>query len=165
MNEASTSAAEKPESSEAEYLRRQADEAKAALVRSLGEARSALTGALDPREVTRSHPFVAVGSAAVAGFVAALLAVPSKEQQELRRMEKLHRALHPEPAAAKDSNGSAKPLAPSMMATILKELIAVLKPILVTAVTAGLNAHTQEAPAEPPAGKPDISKERKKENR
>ena len=37
-----------------------------------------------------------IGSAVAAGFVAAVLAIPSKEQQELKKLEKIRRALHPE---------------------------------------------------------------------
>ncbi len=131
---------------ESEFLRVEAEQAKAAVKRALEDAKTALTGAVDPRELTRSHPFVALGSAVVAGFVAAAVAIPSKEQQALRRIEKLQRAMHPSPPPSNGSgatgNGSTtetKPPAPSFLAMIVKEIIAVLKPILIAAITANLN--------------------------
>jgi hypothetical protein len=141
-----------------EYLRAEAENAKAALKGALDDAKAALTGAVDPREIARAHPFVALGSAAVAGFVAALVAIPSKEQQALHRIEKLQRAMHPDPSTAKETNGTSKPAAPSLLSTILKELIAILKPILIAAVTAGINPPApppvEPAPTDPGAPNP-----------
>jgi ElaB/YqjD/DUF883 family membrane-anchored ribosome-binding protein len=141
--------------SESEFLRVEAEDARAAATRAIANAQAALVGAVDPRNVTKAHPFIAVGSAAAVGFFAALLTIPSKQEQALRRIEKLHRATHPTPPAPpKDSNGAVKPPAQSFWMILLKEAIAVLKPILIASITAGLN-NPANPPAQPAAGASD----------
>lgn len=122
--------------SESDYLARQAEVAKLAISRALSEAKSAFTEGMDPREWTRRYPFVAVGSAIAAGFTAAVLAIPSKEQQELHKLEKIRRAMHPEPEPAKETKAEPKPL----WSTLLHEAVQLIRPVLVSAVTAGLES-------------------------
>ncbi len=144
------------ESSEADFLEKQADEAKAAITRAMADARTALAEGIDPREWTRRYPVVALGSAVAAGFVAALLAIPSKEQQELKKMEKVRRALHPEvelpkkaAAEAKDAKVHESPH--SFWSTLLREAISLIKPVLMSAVTAGITSRSQPANGQPSA--------------
>ena len=90
-----------PKISESEFLADQADRAKAAAMAALSSAKVALGNSVDPRPAMRNHPLFVLGSASLAGFVAALLAIPSKKEQELRRMERIHRARNPEPPPAR----------------------------------------------------------------
>jgi hypothetical protein len=163
MSEPTKSEAQHSHNSEAEYLRQQADDARAALVGSLHRAKMAAAGKVDPRKLTRSHPVIAVGSAVLAGFVAAMVTVPSKQQQELRRLAKIHNALHPEPAAAGNGHGSAggsprgsaaKP-STSLWTTIIHELAIILKPILMAAVTAQLESRSNKSTA--PTSNPPVN--------
>ncbi len=134
-----------PELSESEYLIRQAEEAKEAAAKAFANAKALLGNAIDPREAAKSHPFIAISSAALAGFVAAVVAIPSKRQQEQRRLDKLYEALHPKPVEP-SKNPDGKPVAapvPIWM-SLLKEAIAIARPLLVTAVTAGLNAQANQ---------------------
>jgi hypothetical protein len=129
--------------SEAEYLRKQADDAKAAIGAALSDARAAMAEGIDPREWTRRYPLVAVGSALAAGFVAAVLAVPSREQQELKKLEKIRRALHPEPAASDGKEGKKTKVEvetpeSSWWSTLLREAMSLIRPVLLSALTAGL---------------------------
>jgi hypothetical protein len=151
---------------ESEFLKLQAQEAKAKISQSLKLAQEALGRSVDPRPLTRQHPWIAIASATVAGFTAAVLAVPSKQEAELRRLERLHRATHPQPPPAPQSNGNhnPEPEKPSLGAILLKELIAIVKPILLAAITAGIKAganppmvepsQNASAPTDPPPASP-----------
>jgi hypothetical protein len=142
-------------SSEADYLRLQAEQAKLSMTDALHEATAALVEKADPRTVTRKHPVVAIVTALLGGFVAALLAIPSKKEQELRRLERLQRAMYPGPAPQSTGNGAAdghpKALKPGIGATLLHEAIALIKPILLATITAGIKSAT-ETPPPPPSG-------------
>jgi hypothetical protein len=143
----STKATDRANLSEAEFLRLQAEQARAAAGRAIKDARLALVGKLDPREFTRKHPWLAILSATAAGFTAAAVAVPSKEEQELRRIERLQRAMHPPaPAPMPATNGKTEEpkAAPphSIWSTILHELILLIKPILLAGITAGVKSAT-----------------------
>jgi hypothetical protein len=127
-----------PESalSEGEFLEHQAQQAQAAIARALANAKAALAEGVDPREWTRRFPIIAIGSAAAAGFTAALLAVPSKEQQELRRLEKIQQALHPE-SPKTDANGKPKEQRAIWM-TLLLEAAHLIRPVLTSLLFSGL---------------------------
>jgi len=135
---------------EADFLTRQADDAKAAIASALADAKAALAEGVDPREWTRRYPMVAIGSAVAAGFVAAVLTIPSKEQQELKKLEKIRRAMHPEVDAVKDKAKAAVADAAeeakaqagkhSFWSTILREAVHMIRPVLISAMTAGLGA-------------------------
>jgi len=75
---------------EAEYLDRQSELAKAAMLATLDEMRSEAIRAVDPRRLTRAHPWTALAVAAAAGFAASGLAdgsprSESGEPQSARR--------------------------------------------------------------------------------
>ena len=59
-----------------QLLELEADDAQAAITALIQEMRRQVQAGADPKRLTREHPWVAVGSAAVAGFVGAMLAVP-----------------------------------------------------------------------------------------
>jgi hypothetical protein len=146
--------------SEAEYLHQQADEAKAAIGAALADARSAMAEGLDPREWTRRYPLVAVGSALAAGFVATVLAIPSHKRRELKQMEKLRAALHPE--AAHGDHEKPKPEKaspePSFWFNILRESLRLIRPVLLSAVTAAFSRSSkasQDGAAPRPTGAAD----------
>jgi hypothetical protein len=142
--------------SEDEYLRRQAEEAKAAVAKALLQAKQALAGSVDPSALTRKHPWLAIGSAVAAGFAAAAAAIPSKEQQRLRRAEKLRQAMHPDPpaaaAAGNGKTGEAKPPQPFAQ-VLLHEAIQLVKPVLIAAITASIKG--SEPPSPPPVADGD----------
>jgi hypothetical protein len=146
--------------SESEFLRLEAEKAKAAIAESLTGAKEALADNVDPRAMTRRHPWLALGTAAIAGFVAVAVAVPSKEERELRHLERLHRAMHPIPPTPPpaNTNGTAgKPTEKrSIGATILHELIQMIRPVLTAAITASIRAGANPPPpADSPQEGPD----------
>jgi hypothetical protein len=135
--------------SEAEYLARQADEARRAIAHALNEAKASLAQGMDPKEWTRRYPKIAVGSAIVAGFAAAVLAIPSKEQQELRRLERLHRAMNPPPPEPAKPHGEEKTKtekSKSVWSIILLEAVQLIRPVVTSALNAALAAHRNGAP-------------------
>jgi len=66
---------------EAEYLEQQSELAKAAMRATLDEIRSEAIRAVDPRRLTRAHPWTSVAVAAAAGFAASGLAGPSRRPE------------------------------------------------------------------------------------
>jgi hypothetical protein len=137
--------------SEAEFLQRQAEEARKALSAVFEDFSKNLRDGLDPKGWAKDHPWAMVAGATVAGFAAAAAFVPSKEDQALRRLAKLERALMPKPSkrAAHDDghdsgeDGGAKDFSKGrtgFMGAIGRQLLETIKPALMSALTAGITA-------------------------
>ncbi len=111
-----------------------------------------------------------VAGAAVAGFAAAAAFVPSKEDQALRRLAAMERALMPKPSRASAAHASgddgedagAKDFSKGrsgFMGAIGRQLLETIKPALMSALTAGITAKAAtpdngyEAP-QPPSSEP-----------
>jgi len=161
---------EKPKgpASEAEFLQQQADEARKALSAAFGNLSRSLRDGADPKAWTKEHPWVMVAGAAVAGFAAAASFVPSKEEQALRRLAKIEKALMPERgrhdghAVDASEDGGAKDFAKgrsSFLGAIGRQVLEMIKPALMSALTAGITAkaatpdNPYEAP-QPPSSEP-----------
>ena len=143
-------------SKESEYLRQQANEAKAAITRTFAELGGRLGQSVDVRLWTKQSPWLTLGSATVAAFVATSLLVPSKEQQALRKLAAIERALTPAPPTAAavpkaDENGANaaqyQPGKQSLLTMITRELIGAIKPAVISILTAGVTA-SQAKPTE-----------------
>jgi hypothetical protein len=142
-----------PKLSEQEFLKLEAELAKRAAAEALLNAKAALATKVDPRKIARKHPILSLIGAVVGGFVAAAVAVPLKEEQELRRLRRLHEAMHPPAPAVVHTNGHTaepKPVEkPTLWVTIIHELIALIKPILLATITAGIkSASAPTAPSD-----------------
>jgi len=98
----------------------------------------------------------------VAGFIAAVLTIPSREEQELKRLERIRRAMYPEPEPvkpAKPEGVAETAVKTSIWVTLLREAVQAARPLLVSLVTASLKARQQQADAaaaasQPPGGDP-----------
>jgi len=133
---------------ESAYLERQAQLAQQAIARTLSEAASSAGKVVDPRKWAQTNPWMTLGATLVAGFAAAAVVVPSKEQQALRKLAKIERALNPQPepehhrtdgdgaAAKKGKDGPPQ----SFGKMIVGELFSVLRPAIVSMLTAGITA-------------------------
>lgn len=148
------------ESTEAEYLAQQAQAAQDAMMQAWSELKSKLGQGVDPAAWAKQHPWIAVGGAAVAGFAATTALIPSKEQQALRKLAELERALHP--PAPHPTNGDARKEKSSFLATIALEAFALLRPVLTSIVTSqmgggavGTNPPPQESNGHAPSDPPD----------
>ncbi len=135
------------------YLRKQADEARQAVAQGVNDLKVALARGVDPRVLPRKFPFITVGAVAVTGFVAALMVIPSREQQELRRLERIRRAMTPDPEPARKAAAKAEATADKavkgesktpLWMTLVKEGVQAARPILVSLVTASLAAKKQQ---------------------
>jgi hypothetical protein len=146
---------------ESAYLQRQQQLARQAMSRAVGDLFSFGKQTADPGKVMAAHPWVTLASSAAAGFAAAAVAVPSKEQQALRKLAKIEQALNLNPPERHARNGKASPAADgaaaddfdvsgksgeqayksgrsSLMRAILGEMVGALKPAIVSLLTAGV---------------------------
>jgi hypothetical protein len=122
---------------ESAYLTRQADEASKAISATLARMKDDVRKTADPRLWTKEYPWASVGVAAVGGFVAASMTVPSKEQQALKRLARIEKALYPEgrergtskEEAAKDRG---------ILGSILTNAVKTFQPILMSAITGAI---------------------------
>jgi hypothetical protein len=157
---------EKPKglASEAAFLQQQADEARKALNAAFGNLSRSLRDGVDPKGWTKEHPWAMVAGAAVAGFAAAAAFVPSKEEQALRRLAKIEKALMPKRAKGAgqiddSEDGGAKDFAKGrtgFLGAIGRQVLETIKPALMSALTAGITAkaatpdNEYQAPQPPP---------------
>lgn len=79
----------KSELGEAEFLKKQAEDATAAMTAVVHGLADSLKDAANPASWTREHPWPSLGAAAVLGFVAASAMTPSKGQTWKERFESL----------------------------------------------------------------------------
>src|SRR6266404_6128509 len=123
--------------SEAEFLAQQAHNAQLAMSKAWQDMKAKLGQGVDPKAWAQEHPWVAVGAAAVAGFVATAALVPSKEEQALKKLAAIERALNP-PPAERSGNGDGKREKGSILGNILHEALGLLRPVLASVVAANL---------------------------
>jgi len=146
---------------ESAYLARQQQLARQGMSRALSEMLSFGKQGADPSKAMAAHPWLTLAAGAAAGFAAAAVAVPSKEQQALRKLAKIDRALNLHQAGQHGSNGKAsaagdgaaaddfdvsgksgeqayKSGKSTFMRAVLGELVGALKPAIVSLLTAGV---------------------------
>jgi hypothetical protein len=140
-----------PESSEADFLTLQQEHAKKAIARAAAEIKDALAQGVDPGAWMKQYPWATLGASAVAGFVATAMLVPSKEQQALKKLAAIERALNPPPPRRHepDDVGSVdgkqgahdyKSGRSGMLTSIMGEVIGAIKPALISLLTSGVTA-------------------------
>lgn len=148
-------AAENPALTTAQYLRNESDAARKALEATVARLKAVvLTGREEPASdgaggksltdtakekaarTVGEHPWVSLGASAAAGFLAAAVAVPSREQQVLKKLAALERAA----ALQGQGTGVEKP-GSSLAGDVIRSLGGVVKPALLHALTATLATH------------------------
>ncbi len=134
-------------SDESAFLAQQAADARAAIARTLSEMGTALGQGVSVGNLTRQYPWLTLGASTVAGFLASAALVPSKEDQALKKLARIERALHPPqpkpgPPQSMGAEGANQFKAghQSFMRTILGEVIKAIQPALVSLLTAGVTA-------------------------
>jgi hypothetical protein len=132
--------------SEADFLARQAADAKAAIGAVVNDLKRDLAQGADPRAWMQVAPWTTLAAAAVGGFVAAAAVVPSKEQQTLRRLRKIEEALKPkrhvEDAVNGDGVRKVESGQGSFLAGLAGQILRSVQPVLMSALTAGITAKT-----------------------
>jgi hypothetical protein len=141
--------------SEAEYLAQQAETAKQALAHAWQEVKVRLGQGVAPAEWAKQYPWITVGAAAVAGFVATAALVPSKEEQALKKLAAIERALNPAPSREdeRSSTGNGRKEGSGLVGTLLHEVLNIAKPVLLSMMTAGIGG-AAAAPQQPPMNDP-----------
>jgi hypothetical protein len=92
-------------------------------------------------------PWTTLGVAAVAGFAAAALTIPSKEEQTLKRLKKIEEALTPKPrpvdaAVNGDQVRQVEQGRGSFLSGLAGQVLRAVQPVLMSALTAGITAKT-----------------------
>ena len=142
--------------SESEYLKQQAEAARTAIAGAFEDLKSDLGRGVDPREWMKTHPWMTLASAAVAGFAAAATVIPSKEEQALKKLQAIERAIHKSPDTAGNGHSSGesdhKKEPSGIMALVFRELIGAVKPALIAVLSAKMNPQDppSTAQADPP---------------
>lgn len=132
-------------------LELEADDALAAAKTVLHEMRQNLREAADPRKLTSEHPWASVGAAAVAGFVGAMMVVPSKEDAALKRLERIEAALGAGAGAdghARESAGAAKGRRSTIWRLMARQGFNMIKPMLLATLTGTLSAKATASSAQ-----------------
>ncbi len=106
---------------------------------------------LNPLRWAQDHPWIALIGSTVGGFVAATTLVPSKEQQELARLRRIHEALHPTPKPSpNDKQSKAEEVKEGALgALVLRQLIGLIRPLITSLLSAAMTS--RPAPPEPAA--------------
>jgi hypothetical protein len=100
----------------------------------------------DPRLWLKQYPWATLAGATVAAFTAAAVAIPSKEQQALRRLARIEAALHPHRAGG-DGNGASKRKR-RMLARMLLRGARTLTPILISTISGAITGKMAQPSAE-----------------
>lgn len=98
-----------------------------------------------PQAWAKQYPWITVGAAAVAGFVATAALVPSKEAQALKKLAAIERALNPAPPREEEHSNGNGTKGGGLMGTILHEVLNIAKPVLLSMMSAGVGAATEAA--------------------
>jgi hypothetical protein len=116
----------------------------------VSEMGRSLGHAVDIRLWTKDHPWMVMAAAAVGGFAAAAALVPSEQESALSKLKKIEEALHlnhkeeKRGEAPSDKDGKKTPEKPGIMNTLLREAFGLLKPIVASAIAAGVSSQTAQ---------------------
>ena len=143
---------------ESDFLTKQAEDARQAIGAVAAEIGRSLGKGVDPRLWAQHYPWATVAAAAAAGFVAAVATVPSKEDQALKRLAKIEKALGVGPYGNghgqhhdDGEDAGAKKFAKgqtSFLGGLGHQLLEAVKPALMSALTAGITAKAAAPGAE-----------------
>ncbi len=111
------------------------------------DLKSKLGQGVDPKAWAAEHPWIAIGAAAVAGFAATAALVPSKEEQALKKLAAIERALNAgRERVESNGNGKHEEKGGGMLKTILTEAAGLLRPVLASVVASQMGGQ------QPPQG-------------
>jgi hypothetical protein len=135
---ANTSNSKTPaELTEAQFLQQQAELAKEAISRTLKRIATDLGKGASPIEWAREYPWVSLGAATVAGFFAANMLIPSKEDQALKKLARLERAINPPPPPVFDTATTDKdPAKHGFFYGLMNQALKAIQPAIISAITA-----------------------------
>jgi hypothetical protein len=144
---------------ESAFLTKQAADAKAAIARVSEELKNDLAKGVDPRAWMQVAPWTTLASAAVAGFLAAAATIPSKEQQALRRLRRMEKALdeheydrtHDDRGRRNGRDGKHPDAGKSsLLGSAVGSLMAAVQPVLVSVLTTAMGGRATTPPGTDP---------------
>jgi hypothetical protein len=145
---------------ESQVLTREQHDAKAAVSKTVKELKAELLRSADPRAWMLTHPWATLSAAVVAGFAAASVATPTKEDQALHRLAKLEAALNQNGDSSDNHDDKTRDKKPSSLSKLSGILFQIAQPILASAI-AGVTAKMTADPdqQEPPTTAPEQEQE------
>jgi hypothetical protein len=153
-----------PALTEAQYLEKQATEARAAMEKVWGDIKHALGSTVDPRQWTKQYPWIATGTAVGAGFVAGYFLTPRDRDEAAEMWEKIKEKFasigKPDENTVVVEPVSGAPAAQqsSLLGTILREAMKIAGPLITTlaigAMAAAASHNGHEASGAAPATNP-----------
>ena len=102
-----------------------------------------LASGVDPKLWMKVRPWTSLAGAVVAGFAAAAVVVPSKEQQALRRLAEIEKMLMPKPVDMRSPVDRDVPKGrekPTFLSGLMTEVLGAVKPAILSMLTAGITA-------------------------
>jgi hypothetical protein len=153
--------------SEAEYLAREADDARGAISHTLDQMRASLKDAGDVRAWARTYPWTTLGAAAAAGFLVASALVPKRDRREKEDAALLERILTDEQIAARlrelAAEDGGKASGEGAVHIFVDTLLKTFGPAIQSAVAAALAAKaaqpSENGEPQEPAGSADTDAE------
>jgi hypothetical protein len=141
------------ELSEAQFLQQQAQLAKDAVARTFQQFTAGLGQGANPVEWAREYPWISVGAAAALGFVAANMLIPTKEDQALKKLARLERALSsPPPPVVDGSTPDKDPAKHGMLYGLMNQTLKAIQPAIISAITAHVAKNEPKNAQQAPAG-------------
>ena len=135
-----------PALTEAQYLEKQAAEARAAIEKVVGDIKRALGSTVDPRQWTKQYPWIATGTAVGAGFAAGYFLTPRDRDEAEEMWEKIKEKFasigKPEENAVvvEPVTGAPAQQQSSLLGTIVREAIKSVGPLITTLVGGAMGA-------------------------
>jgi hypothetical protein len=136
----------KPPLTEAQYLEKQAAEARAAIEKVVGDIKHSLAGTADPRAWTKQYPWIATATAIGAGFAAGYFLTPRDRDEAQEMWEKIKEKFSSmgkgdentvvvEPTAAPPPQQQG-----SILQTLLREAMKSIGPLVTTLASGAMGA-------------------------
>src|SRR5258706_6931580 len=129
-----------PALTEAQYLEKQAAEARAAIEKVVGDIKRALGSTVDPRQWTKQYPWIATGTAVGAGFAAGYFLTPRDRDEAEEMWEKIKEKFasigKPDENAVvvEPVTGAPAQQQSSLLGTIVREAMKSVRPLITTLV-------------------------------
>lgn len=132
--------------------------ARKAVSASIAQLKHEVMGAANPTPWIKTHPLATLASAAIAGFASGATLFPSKQKQALDKLRAIERAIYEGKKAAEGtgSNGNGHAAPGGLGASLVKEAMGLLKPVLLSMVSAKIAQPPEQpdAPVHDPADVP-----------
>ena len=137
----STSAPATPKApglSESQFLDKQVEDAKLAMAHTWADLKHSLSRNADVRLWTKQYPWIATGTAVVAGLAAGYALTPRDRDEAQEMWEKFKAKLASAPKETAAQAGAAAQPQPSILGSILREAIKLAGPLVASLVAANV---------------------------